>query len=70
MPTNYKVEWSYINSQGKRRTEYDTFFEWSAKDAVKTVRKEYEHLSDLRIERVLKECSDCWEEVGPIVWEE
>ena len=70
MPTNYKEEWSYTNSDGKFCKEYDLFFECSAKNAVKRVYDDYSQYSDLRIQYVWKECADCWEEIDSWLWEE
>lgn len=71
MPNNYKIEWSYKDSNGKRRTESDVFFcELSARDAVKKVYADYSDYPDLRIEGMWRECSDCWDCVSPFLWED
>ena len=66
----FKVEWSYINSDGKLVRESDVFTAFEACKAVQEVRGIYHDVSDLRIEGVWRESAESWDIVEPYLCED
>lgn len=60
----YRIEYSYIASDGQRKYETDTSTDWTAQDAVDNVRRWYGDLDDLRIEDVWIDRQNRWEITG------
>lgn len=66
---HFKVEWSYINSDGELVYESDVFTAFEACQAVRDVRADYCDAKDLRIEGVWRESAESWDIVEPYLWE-
>lgn len=67
---NFKVEYSYINTEGKRIFETDVIVAPMPSDAVRKLRIRYDACSQLRIEDVWKEGVDSWDHVHRDWWED
>lgn len=59
--TEYKIEYSYINTKGHRIIEEDTSIADNAQNAVDNVRNWYNDLPNMRIERVYRDRENRWE---------
>lgn len=66
----YKVEWSYLGDGNRRIHQVDVFTTFTARDAVREVREEYQNLTDVRIEDVWKDGGVSWDHIDRDWWEE
>ena len=57
----YKVMFSYIDTDGRRRTEEDTALAFTSYEAGEIVEREYSDLEDLRIEEIWIDRNNRWE---------